>query len=177
MSILDPFKIRTNRGRKPGLPRDWEMQRKAKAFAAARLVLATGMGHVEAAAQSGSSRKASSDALLALRYGTPEEIEQIESGKLGLGPFLDQARARIPAEARKKTRKSPKVTAEWRGQWDTEMAMFNHLRDALNGLCSLPRPADVIPIMKKNGAREKRINEQLIQAFDWLTEFSDAWTK
>lgn len=167
------------RGRDPGRPRGKEMEKKRRAIEAAKLVM-NGIGHIEAGNQMGVSRKLVGDVFIALTRGTPEEIAKLESGELGLGGpggLLQIIHNRTPDEVRRKSRKKPKYQPEVRQQWGQEAAMWDKLRNGLIAICSLPRPEDVMAIAKKNNVRAKLVDEKLMAAFAWITEFSDAWTK
>lgn len=52
--------------------------------------------------------------------------------------------------------------------------VYGEVRDALKALTGLPRPRDVVPMVRAL-ARNGQIDDRLGPALDWLMEFSDAW--
>ncbi len=114
-------------------------------------------------------------AILVLKNGTDDEIEGVTSGRLPVTQLSKQIRSRLPLEQR--SRKAPARTVEQDAQVKSDAAIWRELRDALNAICGLPQPSDVIKSVKRHSVRRDVIDKKIMTAFSWLTEFSDAWTK
>lgn len=146
------------------------------AFRAARIVMAEGISHADAARRAGASRRSVSEAYVILANCSPSQISRGESGETSIMELTEWVRENVPAEIRKTKRKIARLGGDVQQQRDTESALWLKLRDALDNIAAMPLPADVVGICKKNRMREEKVNEKLIAAFAWITEFSDAWT-
>lgn len=184
-AAADAIRARTTKedrrvARKAGAGRnspDSEIEIRKRAFQGARIVIKEGISHVDAAQRLQISRRAISSAYVILAHCSPEQIAKAEIGEISLALLVDHVRKNVPADIRKSKRKGPIFDADTRKQRDTEVALWNTLRDALDGIAAMPQPQDIVRIVKKHRMREEKVNEKLIAAFAWITEFSDAWTR
>lgn len=155
--------------------RAYEADGRAKAFAAARLAIKDGLSLIEAARRGGSNRCSAGEAFLILHHGTEAEIASVESNRVAMGTLVRAIRARVPLADR--SRKPGLKNNEQLHGIAFDAAIWAKLRDALDGINSLPHPKDVMTIVHKNRVREEMLNKKLIAAYGWITEFSDAWTQ
>lgn len=135
----------------------------------------------EAARLMGVSRPQLHEAKVVLARGTPEEIAAVEAGqesssmlgrdiKAGLTP-KERAAKRTP-EAAKLAQAASAQTLAMRGR------IYGQVRDGVVALSTLPRPADVVRIVKTTSQHERKITAEIInRALAWLTEFSNAWDR
>lgn len=157
-----------------GRPADIEIRRRA--MEAAQYSIDNNITREAAAAKFGITNIAMmSCAILVLKNGTEEEIEGVRNGQIAITQLAKKLRLRIPDG--QKVRKPPARTDEQDAQLKSDVAIWNQLRNALDAICGLPQPADVIKSVRRNGARRDVIDKNIMTAFSWLTEFSDAWTK
>lgn len=159
----------------PRVPRAFEMEVRAKALAAARYALDNRTTRDEAAEKFSVNVHIISEALILLKHGTEQEIDDVTSGKVGLKRTIHSIRKRAP-EVRLPG-KTPVKGKEALEEMKMDGAVWVELRDALKAITGLPRPADVVRIVKKNGQRTEVVDRHLMAAFGWITEFSDEWTK
>jgi len=114
---------------------------------------------------------------LVLTHGTPEEIAAVESGERPLRDVYNDVLKRTPRDVLKKNRKPMTRSVEAKDQIKVESQVWSKLTDALDNIVGMPAPADVARIVRKNGVRTKHVDMRLMSAFNWITEFADAWTK
>ena len=104
-----------------------------------------------------------------LKHGTAEEIKAIERGDAAVSTVAKQIKANIPKELRGVS-KPPVPHQRSRAQ------IWGHLRDGLTAFTNLPAPADVASIAKAMD-RLGLVDRHLSKTREWLTEFSNAWSK
>jgi hypothetical protein len=125
-----------------------------------------------------------------LKEGTPEEVELVRNGKLSVNALADDFQAGLTPEERDQKRKTPnrghnptriKGSEVVKRAQETKQAkanLWHHLRDALDGISSLPLPADVVSVARQYDARTGNggvINKRLRSCIEWLEEFEHAW--
>jgi len=110
-----------------------------------------------------------------LKDGTADEIAAIEAGAAAVSTTALRIRSRRPKEKKKTGKladvgKNPARIENLR----LRAELWRHVRDALNHLTSLPRPDDVVAIvraMDKSGHVDRRLSRSL----KWLKEFEHVW--
>lgn len=153
-----------------------DVELRKRAMAAAKYAIDNNLTREAAAKEYGiTNTMLLSCAILILKNGTEEEIEGVASGRLPITQLSKQIRLRLPPDQR--NRKAPARTVEQDAQVKSDAAIWRELRDALNAICGLPRPSDVIKSVRRHSVRKDVIDKNIMTAFTWLTEFSDAWTK
>jgi hypothetical protein len=170
--------LRDSRGRLRPV-REHEIKARRNALAAARAAMAADgrLNRDEIAQEHDVTPSGVSLALVILRYGTEAEIASIESGERGLRPVYDEIAKRVSTEQRLSTRKATALSAVRKQQVKDESAIWKNLKLALDLIGGMPRPADVAGIAKRNTQRTASIDRKIIDAYTWLAEFSDVWTK
>lgn len=162
------------RGRSAGVPHAREIEVKKKAFEAARLVLNNSeLSMRPLAEQYGITRHAIGNAYLLLRYATAAEIDSVENGGFPLSDMTEVVRARETV----RERKLPRQGDEYKARVALDAVIWSKLRDALDAINGLPQPSDVVNSVRRHAVRTNALNDKLISAYGWITEFSDAWTK
>lgn len=158
----------------PMRPRD--RAGREKAFRGARLAMAENISMDEAAKRCGSKRSTVQEAMTILRLGTPEEISSVENHEVGLGPMVDRIIARTTPEERKAVARPPTFGPSVQANREFDADVWGKLREAIDALTSLPVPADVMTIVKKNAMRTEHVSRKVLTAQTWLEEFVNAWT-
>lgn len=119
-----------------------------------------------------------SDAKVILKLGTPEEIEAVERGDIGVSSLSKELRKGTAPEKRKARRDAPLSQAGNNPERIQRMQMnadiWAKLSEALIGLTSLPLPSDVAEIINANPARRRVVDEKLARSLQWLKEFENA---
>ena len=112
---------------------------------------------------------------IVLRDGTPEEIAAVRKGEAALSTVwrsierTGQGDAR-PLQSRAEGKRIHRESMQRQAQ------VWHNLRDGLENLGSLPRPADVLPLaLKFNRMTQGAVERRLVSVVNWLTEFCDAW--
>ena len=156
-------------------PRESEVRARLAAIAAADMVIgAPTLAQEDAATAAGAKLGTVQEALMVLRLGTAEQIEAARSGSVAMRPIVDVLRQQAKGDSTPvRPQAFSKDTEERRG---AEARVWQHLSVALEELTSLPNPADVVAIVRKHRMRVDATNRKLIDALNWITEFSDAWT-
>jgi hypothetical protein len=131
----------------------------------------------EAAKRSGAKRSSVQEAMTVMRHGTPEEIANVETHKMALGPMVDIIIARTTPEERKAVARPPTFDPAVQANREFDAEVWGKLREGLEALTSLPVPADVVTIVKKNVMRAEHVDRKILTAHTWLEEFINAWTK
>ncbi len=165
--------INSNRPTRPA-----EKEANARALPAARYILENPLNRPAACDKFTTTRSGITLALVLLQEGTPEEIAAVDAGA-PLNPIVATIRKRRTALAPGKRQRLKKVAYSQveLERKKVDMAIWEHLGSALKSIASLPQPDDVVKIARKNGERTKAVDRNLMTAFSWITEFSDAWTK
>lgn len=159
--------------------RAFEIKARKQAMAAAReLIAADGrLNRDEIAAKHQVTPSGVSLAVIILKHGTEAEIASVDNGEQGLRPVYDEVVTRIPVDQRIKSKTRATISAERKEQVKNDAATWKQLRQAIELICGMPLPADVVAIARRNGGRASSLDRKIIAAYSWLTEFSDAWTK
>lgn len=141
----------------------------------------------EAAKVMGINRDTVVSARIVLTHGTPEEIRMADSGDVALNALVAQIRPRLPPLPRghhygenfyRPKTKTAGQNAERLARRKLNADLWSKLRDALDGLTSLPLPGDTVKAVRGGGGTVvKKVDEKLQRAIQWLTEFSDAWNR
>lgn len=107
-----------------------------------------------------------------LRFGSPEQISALEIGMLSL-----REAARELRKVKGRERRPMILSADAKAMNVSESLVFAKLRDALENIAALPRPSDVVVIVKRQPGRLATVQKNLSTAYSWIEEFADAWTK
>lgn len=118
-----------------------------------------------------------SRALVAVKHGTEEEIAAIERGEMGAYAVYLNVVSRVPVEARMKTKSPATRSADARSAMRNDAEMWKTLREAVDLICGLPRPVDMVALARRNRRRTVAVDSRIMDAYTWLSEFSDEWTK
>lgn len=149
----------------------------ANALAAARYLMETPANRMEVCKEFNTNSGSLTNALVLLQEGTPEEIAGVEAGG-ALYPIAKMIIARrAPTSGKRRRLKKVGFSQEALARKKVEMAIWESLGSALKNIASLPQPQDVVEIARKNTMRVQAVDRNLMTAFTWITEFSDAWTK
>lgn len=116
-----------------------------------------------------------------LREGTPEEIEAVSRGEAHVQSLAKEISKKTPPEKRRGKRtepisdkgKNPERIENLRIQGQ----IWTQIKDSLDQLTNLPLPADVVAVVRANTNRAGYVDAHLAQAFNWLKEFHNEWTK
>lgn len=160
-----------------GVARPKDVTARENAFRAARLAMSDNLSMSEAAKRCGSKQSSVQEAMTILRLSTPEEIADVETNKVALGPMVDRIMARTTPEERKAVARPPTFSHSVQANRELDAEVWGKLREGLEAITSLPAPADVITIVKKNVMRGEYVDRKILNAHIWLEEFTNAWTK
>lgn len=160
-----------------GIRAEYEREARIKAFRAARMANTDGVTQIDAAKAVGIARHLVCDASMILKYGTPEEIESAEKGEAAISQLMRSIRGRVAPDVRQQQRKTNRIGPDRRKENSDIAGIYTTLRGGLEAMTSLPRPQDVVDMMRRNSQRKAVIDQRLVASLTWLTEFSDAWTK
>lgn len=163
--------------RRPIRKHEIEARKKAMTAARATITAKGSLNRDDVAAEYGATPSTVSQAIVILQHGTEEEIAGVESGERGLRVVYDDVCKRVSVKDRYAARLQPKLSAERKAQSTQERLVWTNLRQALALIGSLPQPKDVVKIVKRNHARTATLDRSILDAFSWLSEFSDEWTK
>jgi hypothetical protein len=147
------------------------------AILAARYAIEQNLPREEAAKKFSVGTDSISRAHTILTHGTPEEAALVEAGTSSLRDVYETVLKRTPKDQRREGRKRGVRGEITKEQDKAEAAIWSTLKDALDSICSLPQPEDVVKIVRKNRIRATGVDKKLMTTFTWITEFSDAWTK
>lgn len=100
-----------------------------------------------------------------LREGNPDQIKGVEDGRLGCKTVARELRKITPG-------KTPSIARQESNRIRTDI--WNHLRDALGHLASLPLPSEVASIVRAQD-RGGLVDRRLEKSIKWLEDFADAW--
>lgn len=159
-------------------PRPGEVEGRAKAFLAARIARDEGISQKKAADRISARESSVQEAMTILLLGTAEQIADVEAGRVAMGPMARHLRSTATPEQKRAAYREPVRT----GPENTEGREFDaqvwgHLRAAIDALTSLPKPDDVINIVRKNGMRVEYVGRNVLAAQTWLEEFVNGYTK
>lgn len=135
----------------------------------------------EAAELMGVHRTSVQHAKLVLHEGTPEEIEAVKNGSIGVKTVANQIRSRIPEDQRKQMRETGiSIVGKNPQRLQTQAVqaeLWRKFRQALEHLTELPLPTEIVSIARNYDKRNngKVVAKRLSSALQWLTEFRDAW--
>lgn len=115
-----------------------------------------------------------------LKDGTQDEINAVRDGRASVTGIGRQIRAGIPAEERELDTKNSRASKEGKKRGAKRLQlnamMWGRLRDGLNNLSDLPRPADAVPIARHMD-RVGLVDSKLFSTIQWLKEFAHEWSK
>lgn len=112
-------------------------------------------------------------ARLILDHGTAEEIAAMRGGN-SIQSLLKQVRARTGPLKQARPNAINKSELDRRA---FESAVWKDLSQGIAGLTSLPAASEMVRVVRANRQRRKFVDDKILPALNWLTEFSDAWTK
>ena len=154
-----------------------EVERRLRNLAAARVAINEGLGYRDAIERAGGgSLHRVGEAYLVLKHGTPEEIAILETGGNKTEKIARAIRQRIPREERRTRVKEGRAPVN-QTKREQDAAIWDTLKTALGAITSLPQPIDVVDAVRRNAMRATHVDSKLLTAHQWMTEFSDAWTK
>jgi len=155
--------------------RPGDVRAREKAFAAARYALDNNANREDAAAKFETNGTSVSEAILAIKHATPDELKALEANSIGLKELTRLIRKRTPRASRE--RKNIVRTDQQNEAIKFDSKVWAELKTALEVFAGMPRPADVATICRRNTQRKDTVDRHLMTAFGWITEFSDEWTK
>ena len=151
-----------------------------KALEAAELSIKdSGVHATAAAAQFGVSRSSVTQGRTVLEFGTPQEIADAKSGKIGVRTLADRIRKTIPPKTKEELRKrvGKTLTANHLATLATDKMLWGKLGLVLRTLSELPHPKELIPVVKGNNSRKQTVNLFLRNATNWIEEFNHEWER
>lgn len=151
-----------------------------KALEAAELSLKdSGVHATAAAAQFGVSRSSVTQARTVLEFGSPQDIADARSGKIGVRTLADKIRKDLPPETKGELRKraGKTLTANHLVALATDKLLWAKLGPALRTFSELPHPKELISVVKGNNGRKRIINLYLHNATNWIEEFTNEWKR
>jgi len=151
-----------------------------KALEAAELSLKDSGVHATAAAtQFGVSRSSVTQGRTVLEFGTPQEIADAKSGKIGVRTLAEKIRKNISPEIKEELRKrvGKTLTAKHLATLATDKMLWSKLGLVLRTLSELPHPKELIPVVKGNNSRKQTVNLFLHNATNWIEEFNHEWER
>ncbi len=133
----------------------------------------------DAAALLNVGRTTVQEAKTVLDRGTEEEILAVERGEIGVGPLAREIRRGVPSAVRAGNREASLAQTgknpERIQRQQLNAKVYREVRDAVVNLSGLPRPADVVKIVR---AQDRGVvGPKLEAAMYWLMEFSDEWNR
>jgi ParB-like chromosome segregation protein Spo0J len=124
------------------------------------------------------SRATVKNARVVLERGTPEEVAGAKTGDLAVGTVAADIRAGLSPQERSERRATPPHKRNGHEARMTtmsdEVAVYGHLRDALNALAGMPLASDGARIARRFD-RSNVVKRQLPVVTAWLAEFGRAW--
>jgi hypothetical protein len=124
------------------------------------------------------SRDTVINARVVMERGTPEEVASAKAGELAAATVADDIRAGLSPQERAERRATPPHKRNAHEARTTtmsdEMAVYGHLRDALNALAGMPLASDGARIARRFD-RSNVVRRQLPVVTAWLAEFGRAW--
>lgn len=148
-----------------------------KALAAARYIAENKANRNEAAAKFDANVGSVSAATLILQEATPEEYAALMAAEIGMRDLADKIRTRMPKGELRKARQKIVLSQTETERLEFEKKVWADLRRALEAISGMPQPVDVVKIVRRNRVRGAIVDRHLMTAFQWITDFSDAWTK
>lgn len=156
-------------------PREKDVAARLAAVRAVDLVMTGTATSVEAAKQCGVNLVTVWNVRIILQFGSPEQIASMRAGQATIRSMVKEVRKLVPKKSR--THNTPAIPKNILARNDLDAQMWTSLGDAIKNLTSLPRPADVVAMVRRNGQRKELVQSKLLDALNWITEFSDAWTE
>jgi hypothetical protein len=129
------------------------------------------------AERAGIDRSTLKNAKVLVEFGSIADLFEVTSGKIGLHPIADRIKATLTDEQRKQLKQTSTWNANRRKNLQEGAALWAKLGPALTALVELPKPQDMVEIVKSNTMRENSINQNLDAATKWLEEFAHEWSK
>lgn len=135
----------------------------------------------QAASMLNVSRASVVSAKKVLSEGTAEEIDAVKRGDAAASTIAKQIRRSMPTEKRQERRNAPLASRgsnpERIQNMQIEAQLWEKLSGAIDNLTALPRPADVVAIVRKNASRTRQVDARISTAIRWLEEFSNEWNR
>jgi hypothetical protein len=150
-----------------------------KALEAAELSL-KGEGHVTALAKRlNVGRATTTQARIILEFGSEQDIADARSGAKGLRPLADEIRKTFSEETKEKLRKRTggALSPNHKSLLRTDQALWAKLGAALRNLSELPKPKELIHVVRHNGTRILTVRQRLLNAANWIEEFNNEWKR
>lgn len=133
---------------------------------------------MEVAKELGVSRSAITHGRIILEFGTPDEIEAVRSGKMGVKPVTEIIRKRLSEDEKNRLRqRNGPWTAKRRENNASDAEVWAMFSPTIRQLASLPDVKDMLRVVRSNRVREDTLKDYLETASDWLKEFMDEWNK
>lgn len=113
-----------------------------------------------------------------LRAGTPQEIKDVKDGVRGVNKLSNAIRKRSPMPKEERRYKGSNIRGR---QMDRRLRqleradMWHLLKAGLEGLTSLPLPAEIVVAVRANPKTREFTDERLDRALKWLKDFADAY--
>lgn len=150
-----------------------------KALEAAELSFKT-KEHVTAIAKRlGVGRATTTQARIILEFGTEQEIIDARSGEKGLRPLADEIRKRFTETTKEDLRKRTggALSQHHLTLLQTDQALWSKLGEALRNLSGLPKPEELIRVVRHNNTRRREVKKHLLNAATWMEEFTNEWKR
>lgn len=145
---------------------------------AARSSLKEGVPAQKAADDADVSRSSVTAARLILEFGSEDDIASVEFGKVGFRTLALKIHDTLTEEMRASLKRRAGLwTMDRREKLSGEAELWARFSPALRHLTELPKPADIVSVVKSNVMREAVVDQHISAALSWLTEFSNGWTK
>jgi hypothetical protein len=130
--------------------------------------------------ETGISKTTLSLARIIAEFGTPENIEDANSAKIGIRILGTKISKALSPEIKKQLHGRQgfdPMSDEHLKKLQTDAELWSKLKPALNSLVGFPRPQDVVESIRGNHMREMVVNQQLTPALNWLRELEHEWAK
>lgn len=116
-----------------------------------------------------------------LAKGTPEEIKAVQQGSAAVTTIAKQIRANtLPAQRRKQAERSLSSVGKNPERIENQRInaeIWARLDEALSGLTHLPKPGEVVAIVRANASRSRATDTRLDRSLQWLEEFANEWRR
>lgn len=124
------------------------------------------------------TRRAVGEARILLKFGTAEELSNIQSGEIGLQRTADAIIKRLTPEQHKEMRARANIMSAKRLQRvEDDVKTWKSVSTAIKAIADLPAPADVVASIKRSHGRTNTINDQIFNASKWMEDFVSEWTR
>lgn len=125
----------------------------------------------------GIARSTLTEVRILVEFGTQADVDAFLGGK-SARVLSEQVKANMKAEDLAKLRARSAVwTPNRRELLSGDSALWGKFSPALRGLTELPKPPDMVALVKSNRMREQAVDQYLDAAFNWMEEFKSEWIK